>query len=439
MQFIKTHMISLICGVLGLVFIVGAVLGMMQDDVLKEMQARAAVANEINSLRSNAKNSDVIDAEKKRGASFKVEFDKTIAALKEINKRTPLKEGVFPTTPNPTAAFEFKQDYALAMKQLPAEMLAGELPSPAEVAEEERTVATILEHMKEMEEGGGAAAKPISERAAGPVISGPTGSPRQQGGGMISPAGGGPRSAGALGVAAPGGTSESQFSLTGGNTDPKLNPAYRAAVNKAKNIRLYALPSAFHLSPIATSIEEPSEAAMWYAQMGLWIQQDIARAIARTNESARSEVSGELSVEHTPVKRLVRTRVLGYVAQGKLIAFPAAEGTLTAGGSAANDEVNRKSFTGAVSNEDFDVVRFTVVVIVDQRDILRLLDEMCKANFYKCIHLSYTQVPSAADGFFYGADPIVQVTMDFEGYFARSIYAQWMPKKVREELGIQTQ
>ena len=56
MTFIKTHVISLASGIAAIAFLVIGALGMMKDDVLKDMQTRAAVAGQINSLTSNVKN-----------------------------------------------------------------------------------------------------------------------------------------------------------------------------------------------------------------------------------------------------------------------------------------------------------------------------------------------------------------------------------------------
>ena len=37
---------------------------------------------------------------------------------------------------------------------------------------------------------------------------------------------------------------------------------------------------------------------------------------------------------------------------------------------------------------------------------------------------------------FYGTEPVVQVTLEFEGYMAREVYSGLMPPPVRELLGV---
>ena len=42
-----------------------------------------------------------------------------------------------------------------------------------------------------------------------------------------------------------------------------------------------------------------------------------------------------------------------------------------------------------------------------------------------------------AVGYFYGTDPVVRATVEFEGYMAREVYEPLMPAAVRELLGIE--
>ena len=68
-----------------------------------------------------------------------------------------------------------------------------------------------------------------------------------------------------------------------------------------------------------------------------------------------------------------------------------------------------QSFTGQKSNDQFDVIRFTIRAVVDQRQVLGFIDALGKVNFYRCINLSYEGVPPshAEQGYLYGAAPYV--------------------------------
>jgi hypothetical protein len=309
-------------------------------------------------------------------------------------------------------------------------MQAGDLPSPAEVEEEARVVAELLKQKAEDEEGGGTAAKSIAEAQPQPR-------PQPQPG-IVMP--GGPRaSGGPRGVG--GGMS---MNVSGGGAEPLYNPVFRAQVNKARSIRVYAAPASFHYSPIINAQKEIPAEEMWYAQVGLWIQQDVVKAIAAVNEAARKDNPNvEINVETAPVKRLERVFVYGYQTAQPVrfaAAVPETEGAPSSPGAAAQfqNEQMRKSFLGTTSNEEFDVVRYTLTVVMDQRDILKLIDALSKQNFCKCTHIGFTPAPPQ-EGYLYGADPVVRVTLDFEAYFARAFYAQWMPEDVKKALGAQPQ
>jgi hypothetical protein len=428
MQFMKTHLISLICGVLGLVFIGGAVLGMMQDSVKVEMENRARIQGEISSLRSAPKNDKVIDAEKERGRLFDVEFNAALEEIRKINERKPLIEGVFPTTKSTTAAFDFKAAYEAAINELPRTMRAGDVPTPGEIAEEGVVVAALQKFEQEKEQEGGGAAPAISAQPTTPpptaVIS-PMGNPRGGGAMMAGP--------GAFGMnVSPG-------------TEPRFNPVFRAQVNKARSIRAYASKASFSVSPIIYAEKDISAEAMWYAQVALWVQQDVVKAIAATNEQAAQQhpEASEINVEHTPVKRLEKVVVQGYQTATGLLPFPATEVSSAAGQPGGGPTVSqveapRKSFLATTSNEEFDVVRFSLTLIMDQRDILLLIDALTKQNFCKCTYLAFSPAPPQ-EGYLYGSEPVVRVVLDFETYYARAFFAQWMPNDVKTKLGAQPQ
>lgn len=432
MQFVKTHMVSLICGALGLLFVGAAVMGMMQDSVKIEMENRARMQGEIAGLRSNPKNPEIIRAEEERGKLFEQEFSAALEEVRKINERKPLIEGVFPTTKSTAAAFDFKAAYDAAISELLKTMRAGDLPNAGEIAEEVRVVAELQKHEALVQAGGGLSAPAISEQPVAPP-------PVHPAAPMIGGGGGGRMAGG--GMAMPGGG----VSVAPG-AEPKYNPVFRAYVNKARSIRTYASRAALSVSPIINATTDISAEAMWYAQVGLWVQQDVVNAIAAVNETARAQLppGEELNVEYAPVKRLEKVILQGYQTGQGLVQFPAADLGSTAGGvnpggaTVQTLEAPRKSFLGTTCNDEFDVVRFTLIVIMDQRDILALIDALSRQNFCKCTHLSFTPAPPQ-DGYLYGADPVARVTLDFEIYYARAFFGQWMPNDVKAKLGAQPQ
>jgi len=219
--------------------------------------------------------------------------------------------------------------------------------------------------------------------------------------------------------------------------EPKYDPLYRARVSKAKSILCYYDDqTTFHHFPFETQEGAPTPQEMWCAQVALWIQEDVVEALASLNREAANRVADtDACVEHVPVKRLVLVRVLGYDTSKP-------EGRFNFPTEASRDMpsgAGGPSPTGRKCNEQYDVVRFVVSVIVDQRELLRLIDRLSQANFYQCLGVRYEAVDhesEAALGYFYGTAPVVKATLECEAYMLREIYEPLMPTSVREMLGI---
>ncbi len=436
MQFIKAHLISLLCGVGAIAALAVGILGMMATSVVDEMNKRVSDtgAREIRSLAADPQNERKIEAERAKGEKFEEEYQRTLAAAYGINQRGPLMAGVFPKPDKESTKFQFVEVYERALRRLPIGLIAGTLPTNEEVEDERQNVLDLQLLEAEQLEEGGQRAPAITQRNAAlprarppPAVvgggatmmgAGGRGSLRMAGGAGVR--GGGGRFAGAMGAGAPA------RAARGG--EPKYDPVYRANVSKAKSIRCYVDPPTFHVSPIVNVTSAPPPDQMWFAQVSLWVQQDLVAAIARVNEAAARQVTdGDAYVEQMPVKRIELLRVLGYQAPGGLLSFP--------GGDTGG--VRSESFTGQTCNDQFDVVRFVLVVVVDQRDVLQLIDQISKQNYYQCIGAGYSMVnpDDAQHGYLYGPEPVVRVQLEFEGYMARAVYKPLMPAEIRRMLG----
>jgi hypothetical protein len=419
MQFIKTHLVSLASGLVAVVAVALLALGMTRDTVREQMQKRVSEAGEIGQLQADPKNENVIAAEKLKGEKFQKEFEAVLKEAYDINKRTPLIESVFPKPDSEARRFEFQIAYAQAIAKLPQRMVGGDIPNESDIEDERINIAEEQKLEAEKQEGG-AREQSITERLGNqPPVAAP-------GVSIGGPAGGGRFGGGRMGMGAPM-MAPGMTNLNVPQGDPKFDPTFRAIVTRAKSIRVYVSPASFFLSPIIEVATAPKPDEMWYAQMGLWIQEDIVNAIAAlNNDAARKVASGDVFVEHTPVKRLEKVRILGYVRKDGIIPFPSTDG--------AQQPDLRPTFTDRVGDDQIDVVRFTVVVVVDQRDLLRFIDAVCRTNFYHCTHVEYVVAPPEA-GYLYGTAPVIRATIDFEGYFARKAYVDLMPPEVLAQLG----
>jgi len=415
-KFVMTHLISLLCGLAALVFLIVGVMGMTSTSVQEAMRKRLQEtgASEIPGLRGRAKNQAMIDAEQEKGRRFEAEFEETKAVLEKINKRTPIMEGVFPppTTMTPEAQvmpFRFRERYNEVLDKLPGPLLGGTLPDRADIQEEEENVKDLLLQEQEQLPENAARSDGAQKPPTGSTVLRPTFPLR--------------------------GSQQQRAAASTPGAQPKYDPVLRANVTKAKNIRCYYDATTFHRSPVAIeSSAAPTADEMWKAQVGLWIQQDVVSAVSKLNAQAAEQVKdGDAFVENVPVKHLMEMRVVGYVKTNDIERFESIDP-----GSGASAAV---SFTGRQGDELFDVLRFTVRLVCDQRDMLRVVDAICRENFYTCIGLNHAVPPPdlAARGYLYGTAPVVMVDLTFEGYMARSIYDPLMPPTFRARLSGQSQ
>lgn len=425
LQFLKTYLISLICAVVAVGAVVFGAMAWSSDEIETEMKQELTRvgATSIQSLRGSAKNAEVIAAEKERGKLFEQEYNATVAEATRINRRNVLMAGVFPQPERIETPFRFKETYKKRMEVLYTELAADTLPTEAEIKEEELNVADLkeLEREKRIEAEGDESSRPPGRAA-------PPGPGRR----FSTPSPTNPR---------PGtsGTSDLPPEERG---KPKYDPVFRARVAKAKSILCYYdQETTFHVSPLAYDVSAPTAAEMWAAQVGLWIQEDVVKAIAELNQAAADAVvDADPCVEHTPVKRIVSIRVSGYEKEadergGDRDVFDVTQFPATAGGAPETSV----SLTGRKCNDQYDVVRFSVTLVIDQTRTPQVIDALTRANFYQCIGAGYEAVdPIAAkdQGYFYGTAPAIYATLEFEGYMFREIYQDLMPDEIKKSLGI---
>lgn len=440
MQFIKTHLISLICGVVSLALLAVAILGMMSTTVPDLLKKRVGEVSSIESLIRDPKTESKIAAEMRRAEEFKREFDKTLDVAKRVNERQPLIPDVFPRPKTDPTTLEFVDEYARAMSRLRGELEAGSLPTASEVEDEQLNIDERKKAEEEAASGSlgeltfvndqdlGSGTELRNERRTAPRAN--TGgreerteaAPGQRRGGPGPRRGGGPR--------------RSQDEL-------RDDPRFRAEITKARSIRMYADTDCFHEIDLTGFATVPPVELLWYAQMSYWVQKDIVAAIKEVNDSAAEEAGGEMFVEQSPIKRLQSVGISGYRLPQGMLKFPT--GSSSGGGEGgrsrtpeSNSREGSSTFTGKTSDSEFDVVVFRVVLWMDQRRIVQFLDAMKQQNFYECTLMEFQadRQSAEADGYRFGTAPVVRVIFDFEGYYSRALFKQFVPSSVANELGI---
>ncbi len=403
MQFIKTHWVLLASSLVALIAIAITGLGMTRTGVVTAMQERVRSAGEIDGLRSNPRNQESIDAEKERGRQFDVQYQATLDAATQINAREPLLAEVFGSGASGDRlqlAYRFQETYKDKLYELPRDLQAGGSPTPQDVQDETERIA-----------------EQALRKAAETTETTETKEPTKKGGG-----------------AEPSGAKSPTGSADLGEAQR------RAAIRKAHSVRIYAevdpQRSSFHVSPIIQGEGAPTARDMWHAQVGLWIQEDIANAIRKLNdEVAQGLDAKDANVANMAVKRLVSTQITGYVAaDGQVVSFDKVGGQTSQPPGSSSSTLS--SLTGRKSDAQFDVVRFAFTVIVDERELLKLVDRVTRENFHQLVGIEYTTVPPGRQegDYYYGEAPVVRATLDFEGYMTRKAYEKMIPADVLTEL-----
>jgi hypothetical protein len=208
------------------------------------------------------------------------------------------------------------------------------------------------------------------------------------------------------------------------------NERVRASIKQARSGRCYANRETFMLPELLNKDEAPTADAMWYAQMMLWIEQDVVSALAAVNQAAAQTLAGETPwVGNMPVKHFQRIMVGNYVP-------PHVEGGVARGGSGGTSEgpPNNSSavFTKRGSGDGVDAVQFSLDLYLNPQFLPAVINEISKTGFYTPLLINYTAYSPTTEliGFVYGSQPVIRANLLFEGCFLRSKYEKWMPPDV---------
>ena len=224
----------------------------------------------------------------------------------------------------------------------------------------------------------------------------------------------------------------------------------------ANTRKVYVDHDAFSYYPafLPTSAANPNLSDIWYAQLQLWMQTDIAQAIADINDGrapgsapadpaagpATAPAAGG-GIRRSPVKRILKL---------ELVPQTLYRGTAATGGTGtapppSGDETQPITLTytaaptGRTSNGMYDVVPFGLLIDVDAAKVNDVLAGLTRDR------LIYIDSQSACSfdpgtlapmGYLYGSRPVVRLTLHGEELFLRSWTKPLMPLLVQQYLGI---
>ena len=237
----------------------------------------------------------------------------------------------------------------------------------------------------------------------------------------------------------------------------------RVKLARARSILFYMDPLAMGVSPdfvatAATAGTAPTPMAIWDAQLKLWIQTDIARAIVDIN--TRESKLG--NVTDAPVKQLLKVVVEGL--RGASAVTSAASPSYGRpspgmgggyggyggpmdnmggmGGSTPTEPIGPDSLTGRTANVLYDVVPFQILVHIEADKLPDFLEELSRNRFItpsQVVSMKSvdTVVLGAATNVMYGSAPVVEALITAEAILLRDWTVKLMPREIKQALAVE--
>lgn len=198
----------------------------------------------------------------------------------------------------------------------------------------------------------------------------------------------------------------------------------------------------------------------WYYQLAYWVIEDVFDTITATNNGHENTLS-------SPVKRLVR---LGFSMDTSSSYFRG-RGGLRGGGAVTNtnpESDDRPKYvissdkqtmlsetcTGRYCNDDIDVIHFNLVCIVNTKDFMSFMKELCSAKEHQYIdesgqthtykHNQITIIETKVNSidkddpdsmyYVYGDEGVVELDLICEYIFKKDGYENLKPESVKDAL-----
>jgi hypothetical protein len=182
----------------------------------------------------------------------------------------------------------------------------------------------------------------------------------------------------------------------------------------------------------------------WYSQLACWIHKDIVDSINTIN-------SGSTSIENSSVKRLLGIRF----ANPDATTVGINSGTELPNYVTSNSNYLCWPWTGRISNDQIDVVHFSIAVIIRANDVLKFMGALCseKQHFFtgykgseppqqfkhnQITILQSSLLPINRENqnhlrYRYGQDAIVQLNLICEYIFNKEGYDAIKPNLIKQE------
>ena len=409
MELLRRNLFLIVCAVAAAGGIALGVTGFRaMPKVKQEMDKAIAVATALDGLQKDPANPKALDEEEKRIAIVKADHDKVVERAKELYRYELLVPDVLPDGA-PQDRITFRRKYGDAMRELMSQLTGGHPASPDDYRTMEHQIkdeeAARIEFEKNPNSG---LPKPPTE--TGPELN-------------------------AAGV------------LTRAGVVKLPNAKARADINAAQRVYLY-FQEPFEPKPGDTRVsslvfeasmrdldttEPPTPEDIWQAQLGYWIQKDVVDAIVALNTASAERVrqAGEDPwIGNMPVKEIIGIRLSdSFVGKAEDTAGSPPPGDFKAPVPLGAPTM---VFTHSSSSESFEVLQFSVKLVMDEREISSLVERLCNGRFHTPLRVAFKALPAnrTMTGKVYGSGPAVNVVMDFETTLLGEVFRRWMPPSV---------
>jgi len=197
----------------------------------------------------------------------------------------------------------------------------------------------------------------------------------------------------------------------------------------ANDSMIYINPDALDVYPgLIDNTSAPQQASgyalpVYFSQIGLWVQEDVCKAIADANSEARAK-----NVTDAPVKHLIKidvTEEFGHATNGQQ------------GGGGPQADPNAPvshTPTDRKSNALYEVIPFRLSIIVDATRIPEILKSLSKDRFITVTNMQLTSRDPAlamTNSYYYGHAQIVQLDLECEELFLHSWLQKYMPDVIK--------
>jgi hypothetical protein len=209
----------------------------------------------------------------------------------------------------------------------------------------------------------------------------------------------------------------------------------RMRFDRARKFKLYLDNNAFDVNQNIIGVAAPNPIDIWNAQQTLWVQEDVARAIAAANADSSSIIDA-------PVKQLIKLTIpqgIYLMATAQNGGTPPAAAPVEGADSQPITKVPTVSATGRVSNPLYDVIQFQLLVDVDAAKVPQFLATLTRNRLLDVYNMDVFAVDSAdagTRGFIYGANPVVTLNLSCETLYLRQWTSLLMPDIEKRQLGI---